>query len=358
VYLVDGVRAVVPQLGSGHSPAWSHDGRWLGFVRNNEVWIVDPTMPLRGQPLDVPGNRFAWSPVADVIVTRSPGGLWIDKLSTLFGGGGDSFELVATPGIRDFAWAPDGRSVAYVVAGLPHDHLFTVAATGGTPQEVDLGPIDDDGITLAGWSPDGGQLLYWVEPHHSPDLAVDGTPLLRVPLTGGPVNVLRTLVVSSWLAPSPDGRRLLVVGGAGRSSWLNKQIFLCGFTTASCQDLATSGSSVSFDPSWSPNGDRIAFIQAPALIEPIGWDAKHSLWVSAPDGSRARRVRGTEGAMLPQWSRDGRHVLVVRNGGLWLVDVDAESMTGIAGPISDAVGDRLPRTYGRYDWGAYFAWSR
>jgi TolB protein len=71
-------------------------------------------------------------------------------------------------------------------------------------------------------------------------------------------------------------------------------------------------------PSWSPKGDRIAFVARTGG----GFD----LWVCRPDGTGAMRVVSGGANENPHWSPDGRHLVFTsdREGSrsLWVTDLD------------------------------------
>ena len=54
--------------GGGH-PEWSPDGKWLGFIRNEKIWVVSPDGKTEGMlrtTADV--ANFSWSPDSKKIV--------------------------------------------------------------------------------------------------------------------------------------------------------------------------------------------------------------------------------------------------------------------------------------------------
>jgi serine/threonine protein kinase len=69
--------------------------------------------------------------------------------------------------------------------------------------------------------------------------------------------------------------------------------------------------------SLSPDGRHLAFVVADA-------QGQSSLWVRALDTTQSRRLTGTEGAIDPFWSPDGRHVGFITRGVLKATEVGAD----------------------------------
>ncbi len=72
-------------------------------------------------------------------------------------GGGSARRLTSTADVQDGPYfSPDGRTVAYSVRAAGNTDIYTVPATGGVPHRITFHP---EGNYLAGWTPDGKDLL-------------------------------------------------------------------------------------------------------------------------------------------------------------------------------------------------------
>jgi dipeptidyl aminopeptidase/acylaminoacyl peptidase len=127
------------------------------------------------------------------------------------------------------------------------------------------------------------------------------------------------------------------------------------------------------DPAFSPAGNQMAFVVAPAwktwgFRSPVrywNWLDAHVLWTARPDGSRAARA-GAElpaGVQDPEWTRDGRGILFVKDGALWRdPHLGAANPTFVARLIPAGAAPDLRRPafrswyYGHMDWHNLFAW--
>lgn len=146
-------------------------------------------------------------------------------------------------------------------------------------------------------------------------------------------------------ALSPDGRRIAyTLYGASPAEFLGTtarpagrtQVVVANAGGADLRELTREGDN--FDPAWSPDGRRIAFISNRAG----GLD----LWTMRPDGTDQQQLTftGAKRAGSPCWSPDGRQIAFNTTFGqvyggrkaldLWRVDVVSGEMTMIS---NDAV---------------------
>ncbi|KUN01220.1 hypothetical protein AQI95_32670 [Streptomyces yokosukanensis] len=112
---------------------------------------------------------------------------------------------------RGVAWSPDGTRLAFsserggdAVAGACYG-LWVLDRAGGRPRRVTGGDHEDFDPA---WSADGRSLVC-VRAAHTPGGGNDGgRSLVRVPLSGGPAEVLRTVAGGRLTGPSvsPSGR--------------------------------------------------------------------------------------------------------------------------------------------------------
>lgn len=216
---------------NAQSPVWSPDGRWLAFVSNREGEGQDKK---RGK-----GKSQIW-----ILPTN----------------GGEARQLTFMPhGANNPTWSPDGTRVLFTALTGPLDeededgkplpkvrvidrtfyrldgtgfiyerrqHLFLIDACGGEPRQLTDGDWDDKDAV---WSPDGQRIAFtsnrqddrWFYPCYDLyTLAIAGDAAAQEPscLTDG----TRNCVSPSW---SPDGQRIAFLGSLKYRSGGQVEIF-------------------------------------------------------------------------------------------------------------------------------------
>jgi dipeptidyl aminopeptidase/acylaminoacyl peptidase len=222
--------------------------------------------------------------------------------------GSPAERLVAPRPMRDAAWSPDGRQVAYLRTAGDEVHVFVAAADGSRERNVTrgLGLLNAD----PAWSPDGRQiaLTAWNAQAQSRIVVAerDGSRrrALTLPVNGSPAQ-------PAW---APDGRQLAVI--VSSQPPLVHDLYLVDVEGRGSRLLATAAS----EPTWSPDGSRIAYVTAGALaIVNVNGDGRRTL---------------VQGASSPAWSPDGRLIAFVRGDDLLVVRPDGGgSRVVVQGPL-------------------------
>ena len=178
-----------------------------------------------------------------------------------------------------------------------------IAARDGSGERPLLGTHDMDYDPV--WSPDGQSIVFTSDREGSADLfrvKPDGSGLER--LTESPA-------YDDQAAFSPDGRTLVfVTTRAGGTS----NVWTLDIATRRATPL-TSDASGNFRPSWSPNGEWIAFSSSRGSTFTFAhgrWERLQfaDIYVVHPDGSGLKRV-GDHGNFCgsPKWTADSQHVI-------------------------------------------------
>jgi len=231
--------------------------------------------------------------------------------------------------------SPDGRRIAFAATEADEDKdrlrsSIWVAAVDGSspPRRFSEGPADKS----PGWSPDGRWLAYISAPDGEPEHAhvrlapLDGGVPARLGDLPGPV---------SQLAWSPDSTRLVVVcrvgvpdrrkGSAAERNaprvvrglaarldgvgWQDgrRHLFIVDVEDGSARQL-TRGEYDHADPSFSPDGETIAFA-SDRNRHRDDRQFRSDAWVMPASGGRPRRLTNGMGRVaFPVFSPDGRMI--------------------------------------------------
>jgi TolB protein len=133
----------------GASPAWSPDGSKIAFVVDgggkSGVYVMnaDGSNPTRLSPFTPDGlfDRPAWSPDGRQIAfyRAAPDAWFTDDTIYVIGADGNNRRLLVRneSGVSSLAWAPDGKTVAYVVNEPGnHGNIYVMNADGSDQHEL------------------------------------------------------------------------------------------------------------------------------------------------------------------------------------------------------------------------------
>lgn len=247
---------------SEHSPRWSPDGKYLGFLtaRGEEdppeqVWLLDrqggEAKPLTGFNGDV--VDFRWSPdgkkLALIVADEDP-----RKQR-----GADKDKTPPPIVIDRYYFKEDGSG--YLGKQRRHLYVFDLAtrkADNLTPDRFDE--------SMPSWSPDGSRIAFYSNRSEDPDRNNEFGLYTIEPRSGAAPQLLTKFQ-----------------GDAGDSSWMSA-------------------------PSWRPDGRELAFVTAgdPKLI----FYSIHNLAVVSAAGGASRILTETldRNVIEPRWSADGKSI--------------------------------------------------
>lgn len=368
--------------GKVEQPAISHDGRYVAFLwrdRKSGSWapeshlwlsrfcVSNPALPQSScdaHEISSIGAAadFAWSPTSDQFVVEADRGKtvlvnWSGVVTTL------PPEIEGLP-----VWAPNGRMLA--VTQMENHYGYLDLVRNGVVSRRRLPALARYSIPRLASFWGAGHILYWVDPLGSASIAADGMQLVDLNLRTNRVRRLGMMLgYQDWL--TVFGSRLLMVRGDIRSAFFNKYVQLC-YLNEPCRRVAgIPKGDISFDPAWSPNGQRMTFVVARSLNNTWGfrsgatyvqWLRTHVLWVAKGIGTGARPiavrchgiqcVRGAlhgtiHGVDDPEWTPGG--IVVERLGGLWF-------LRGLHAVNALPIGTITTRLIPRIGYGAYENW--
>ncbi len=377
-------------------PSFSPDGRWLAFVASKEKAECCGTFELVSSELWLArangtdahsvmglafGAGFSWAPHRDLLAVsvgdaRSvPFSLPTDL--DLVSPNGSIRTLVSGTHIWGSVWSPDGSELAVSTeiasTGFNEERavLATYPLSGAQPTRwFDTDTQDANIIVPTGWWPVWGIGYFTVGGGAVPggSGSVDGSPLYVLVRPGStPLLLGRSLESQGAGSPSVSSTGWLAFvsnepnQNAGRIVTQGKEVVVCSPTTRVCGAVAHSPDTVTEDPSWSPNGSTLDYVQAP-VMESFGfvqaalsrWYDEHQLLSFDPSTGSVKDIAATSGATVPQWSRNGTTLLYVSNDGLWLRDGSVAKPVEVAQPLFTA--GQWPSYYGQVAFSSQFSW--
>ena len=195
-------------------------------------------------------------------------------------------------------WSSDGSQVVYVrsTADPVLNDIYVASADGSNPQPV------VQAVRLGAnptWSPDGSQIAYTENLGTIHVVDADGSN--KRTLVGADPNGTDFGADPQW---HPDGNKIVYAKllGANQAclSGLDAQIAVMD-TDGSNQETLTNNRCSSYEPMWSPTGNRIAFTSDSTNNEEI-WA------IDANGGNQQQLTDDLEVDSSPAWSPDGSQI--------------------------------------------------
>ena len=228
--------------------------------------------------------------------------------------GGNQQNLTNHPdGDANPAWAPDGKRIAFMsdrdghvdIHDFPNYEIYVMDADGGNQLNLTNDPHDDRSPS---WSPDGKRIVFSstramdrFEAAHNIEIYVmddDGANLQRL------TNNLTEDQQPSW---APNGKRIAFSarreGHFENELGITYEIYVMDADGKNQQRL-TENRNNDWNPSWSPDSKRIAFM-SDREGDVVNWDI---YVIDANGGNQQRLTENRVYDSSPSWSPDGKRI--------------------------------------------------
>ena len=237
---------------------------------------------------------------------------------------------------RHPSWSPDGKRIAFsserdghpdVIPGWFTSEIYVMDADGGNPQNLTNNPSDDRNPS---WSPDGKRIAFQSDRDNDRDHNIE---IYVMDADGSnPQNLTNNPTADYNPSWSPDGKRIVFSavreGHFKNNLDITEEIYVMDADGGNQQRLTENRKNDWF-PSWSPDGERIAFAS-----DRKGDFENFEIYVIDADGSNQQKL--TENRVYdwsPSWSPDGERIAFMseRDGNpqIYVMDADGKNQLNL-----------------------------
>jgi dipeptidyl aminopeptidase/acylaminoacyl peptidase len=234
----------------GSNPVWFPDGKRVLYSAQNDLWAID---------------LAAKTPVR---VTNDP------------------------DNERAAAVSPDGQTVAFYSTRSKSQDIWLVPAAGGTPKALTMAAMTEDDTRFApAWAPDGKSVAYI---SNKADFWADDVWVSDV-ATGKARQVSKGMMAMSLPVWSPDGKSIALLGVGKKIYWYEdlSDIYIVDATTGAERtvkmQMYATDSLHNLPVFWSGDGSQIFFCYQERGV--------FNLWAVPTAGGVATRISNLEGSL-------------------------------------------------------------
>ena len=272
-------------------------------------------------------RRIALAAMAGALIATAAMAWWLGRRSAAPEAQWSAFtQLTDASGVETSpSLSPDGESFAYASNARGSWDIYVQRVGGRNPTLV-AGDSTADEVWPA-YSPNGKQIAY----------AKRGSGIFVVGATGE--SARRVTSFGTNPAWSPDGTRIVFGSEEVKSPYTVNQkggLWVVDLSGGTPRRLDAGARSDSYQPAWSPSGERIAFWSVV--------DGRRDLeTIPAAGGARVKVTNDAAVDWAPAWSPDGRYLYFAsdRGGtmGIWRIAVDQRSgrASGTPEPVASGV---------------------
>jgi Tol biopolymer transport system component/predicted Ser/Thr protein kinase len=202
-------------------------------------------------------------------------------------------------------WSPDGSRIAFTSNRTGSYDIWAMGGNGGSQQAiVTTGAWDEYGR----WAPDGQRISFSSTAKTD---GVDNSEIFVRQANGNLERLTYSRAENQWADWSPNGRIVFTEGFKDDSNW---DIFVMN-GNGSNRTLWLGGPTCDVQPTWSPDGQSIAFLRIARDTNGNGridYEDMGDVWVGAASGGGLRQLTSGMWATTPAWSPDSKWIAFAR----------------------------------------------
>ena len=286
---------------------------------------------------------------AKIVFSSDRDGNW--EIYVMDADGGNQRRLTNNPGRdRSPSWSPDGKRIVFVSNkdghvrnDRPTAEIYVMDADGGNQRNLTNNPDRD---ISPSWSPDGKRIAFVSDRAVDGGEAVHNYEIYVMDADGGNLQRLtNNLTEDEYPSWSPDGKRIAFSarrdGHFENELGITYEIYVMD-TDGENEQRLTENRNNDWNPSWSPDGKRIAF-----MSDRKGDAVSFDIYIMNADGGNQQKLtnnRGWDGS--PSWSPDGKRIAfmsyrdrnrVGHNTEIYVMDADGGNLQNLTNnPHADA----------------------
>ena len=375
------------------TPFWSPDSRFIGFFADGKLKKIDPSgvLPQTLSTAEGPIAGGSWNQDGVIIFSRLRAGIWrvSDK-------GGEPVQVTAGGSNDALPWfLPDGHHFLFTVSSaVPEDNTTFLASLDGKQKKRLVSGVIYSVFTPASGGDNGylislrqrGTLIRQTLDSRTFEVMGEGSTIAEgvasfsVSANGtlayrkgtGVIPTAATSQQLAWfdragkslraigppapyndIALSPDGSKVAVTRVDSGDIWILD-------LTRNLPTRFTFDPALDWDPTWSPDGKRLAFASRRAGLDQIYWKD------SSGSGTEEAPWKSADYQRPKSWSPDGRFLLFMHGDpnssmfNLWILPIEPQrrvaerqSAPYFKSPFNITQGQFSPEPAGAPRWVAY-----
>ncbi|GIV06132.1 MAG: putative peptidase YuxL [Fimbriimonadales bacterium] len=248
-------------------------------------------------------------------------------------------------------WSPDGKYVAFISnRQKPKSQIYVIPSDGGEARPITN--LEEGSIAEFAWSPDGRKIAF-IYRETAPEWREQARKERETKGLSNPPRILR--------------RAYWRLDGDGAFVDQRYHLYVVDVFTGETKQLTSDPEFSEFSPTWSPDGNDIAFISN-RHPDPDNHPSHDAIYIIPADGGELRKVDAPDGPKYAlRWSPDGKSFAYIgnpypddpypRNDHVWRVSVEGGDAVDLTAQLDNTVGVGTLTDVREFGGGAPLLWS-